>query len=199
MIQENFSGPASGRTAELPAGSVSLLAYALSTFSASQLLLVKQDEDPLRLDIDGLSLHRLNNDGAAAKSLRKALKRAGAVIEGQRLLMRPAHQFESPQEWWAQELDGDASTGAVDVPSFTEFLVDSVFNRELTQTKLKDEARKQIRAREPLDLKYHYVGWKAAKIWADLTSDDNYGHRAHIRQILNAAPDFLKHIDTGGP
>jgi hypothetical protein len=199
VIQENFSGPISGRTAELAPESIALLAYALSTFASEQLILVKQEDDPLRLDMKDLSIHNLNNEGGAAKALRKALKSGGVVIEGRRLLTRSIHRFESPQEWWAQELDGDGSSGAVDIPSFTEFLVDSVFNRELTQTKLKDEARNQIRAREPLDLKYHYVGWKAAKIWADLTSDHNYGHQAHIKQILNAAPDFLQHIDTAGP
>lgn len=199
VIQEAFSGPVTGRTAELAPDLVYLLASAASAFPPGRIILVKQDGDPLRFDSDGYIQCKLGNDGASAKTLRKALKGAGAVIEARRLFTRNDHEFAFPQEWWAQELDGASSSGALDVPSFTEFLVDSVFNRELTQTKLKDEARQQIRARQPLDLKYHYVGWKAAKIWDELTTEEHYGHQAHIRQLLAAAPDFLRHIDTTGP
>ena len=198
VIQEAFSGPVTGRTAELAPSLLFLLASTASVFSPDRIIFARQDEDPLRFDPGASVECRLADDSASAKALRKALKGAGAVIEARRLFTRGGHDFSYPQEWWAQELDG-TSTGAVDVPSFTEFLVDSVFNRELTQTKLKDEARRQIRARQPLDLKYHYVGWKAAKIWDELTTEEHYGHQAHIRQILAAAPELVEVIDMAAP
>lgn len=198
VIQESFVGLGSGRTAELSSAMNALLGYAIRDFEPRRLVLVKQRKDPLKLELNDLVSCELDGDGGSVKSFRKALQAAGAAIEGHRFMLRRAHDFEFPETWWAQGLDG-SNTREDDVPSFTEFLVDSVFNRELTQTKLKDETRDQIRAREPLDLKYHYVGWKAAKIWSELTVDQSYAHKPHIRQIVKAAPDFLTKIDTSAP
>lgn len=198
VIQESFAGPGAGRTAELSSGMSGLLGYAMRDFEVRRLVLVKQRKDPLKVELEDFIVCELDGDGGSAKIFRKALQAAGAGIEGRRFILRRPHDFEFPETWWAQELDG-SNTREEDVPSFTEFLVDSVFNRELTQTKLKDETTDQILAREPLDLKYHYVGWKAAKIWSELTVDQSYAHKPHIRQIVKATPDFLAEIDTSGP
>jgi hypothetical protein len=198
VIQERFGGLGSGRTAELSRSTIALLSHAIRDFGPDRLVLVKQKRDPLQIDLRGIDVQSLSDDKGSAKSLRRAMQDAGAAIEARRLAIRKGHDFDFPEEWWAQELDG-SGTRSDDMPSFTEFLVDSVFNRELTQTKLKDETRQQIRAREALDLKYHYVGWKAAKIWSELTVDQSYAHKPHIRQIVKAAPDFLAHINTDSP
>jgi hypothetical protein len=197
-IQETLVGSASGRAAQPSIGALTLMAYAIQRFDTNRVVVVKQKDDPLRLADDEITLCLLSNDGAATRALRKALQAAGTTIEASRLLRKEAHPFEFPEEWWAREFEGGGSDPG-DVPSFTEFLVDSVFNRELTQTKLKGEARERIRARDPLDLKYHYVGWKAAQSWADLTTDASYAHQPHIRQIVEAVPDFMAHIDTDVP
>lgn len=198
VIQESFAGLGAGRTAELSHTMIGLLSHAVRDFEPPRLVLVKQQKDPLKLDLENVEICELDGDKGSAKSFRKALQAAGAAIEAKRFAVTRPHDFDFPEEWWAQEFDG-GDPRSKDVPSFTEFLVDSVFNRELTQTKLKDETRQQIRAREALDLKYHYVGWKAAKIWSELTVDQHYAHKPHIRQIVSSAPDFLAHIDTDVP
>jgi Histidine-specific methyltransferase, SAM-dependent len=198
VIQESFAGLGSGRTAELSRPTIALLSHAARDFEASRLVLVKQRRDPLKTDFANVEVCELDGDKTSAKAFRRALQTAGAAIEAKRFAGTRAHDFDFPEEWWAQELDG-TDARSEDIPSFTEFLVDSVFNRELTQTKLKDETAQQIRAREPLDLKYHYVGWKAAKIWSELTVDQQYAHKPHIRKIVNSAPAFLAHINTEVP
>jgi hypothetical protein len=194
VIQEDLSGARQDRTAQPSAWSVSLYAQAAHCFNGDRLVVVKQRDDPVRWDLDAREPCELDNSRDAAKRLVAQLRTASVLIET-RLAQRPgAHDFDFPAGWWRRDFEGEDGT----MPSFTEFLVDSMFNRSVTQTKLQDEAREQIQAREPLDLKYHYVGWRAAKAWSDLTTDGNYAHGPHIKHIVKRAATILSRIDTTG-
>jgi hypothetical protein len=197
VIQEGFRGGSLDRFATLSGEMRELHAYGLEHFGPDRLIAVKQADDPLRWPSDTYKTLSLSNDKGSAKAFLESLRALGATIEGRWFGSVRAHEFAFLHDWWSQVHTGDG--GRSEVPSFTEFLVDSAFNREVTQTKLAGEARNQIRAQEPLDLKYHYVGWKSAQRWLDLTKEPSYGHVPHSTEIARRIPAIVRHIDLSRP
>lgn len=164
-------------------GGLSPLATAALEISAAVLttnrcVAVAQIGDPTAYAATSIEVLRLANSKETRSTLKQRLSDAGCMIAGQLLKDdQPKSQFEFPRDWWG--LNGESQV----TPSFTEFLVDSAFNRELTQTKLQEEAMERVRHARELDLKYHYVGWKMAENWNALTDDGTYGHEAHRRKL----------------
>jgi hypothetical protein len=158
---------------------LSPLAIATIELSAAQLtaqrcIPISQVGDPV--DGNGLTvdIFRLGNSRISRDGFKSKLSNAGCAISAEDLADDQVHHsFEFPRDWWS--VDGDPQSS----PEFMEFLVDAAFNRELTQTKLLEEAMGRIRTAKELDLKYHYVGWKMAENWNALTDDRIYGHAPH--------------------
>lgn len=195
VIQDDLHSRAGGRTAQPSLSTTMLFAYAAQHFTGKRLIVVKQQDDPVQWRPMAAFVQGLRNDASSAKQLVQALCAADVAIPAD-LLKPPAQLFEFPAEWWEREFE-DGSNDSV--PSFTEFLVDSMFNRSLTQTKMHDEVREKIQSREALDLKYHYVGWRAARAWEELTEDTNYAHSAHIKRLVKRVPDIIQYLDTSTP
>lgn len=157
---------------------VAAVELSVATLTDQRCVAVAQVGDPV--DCDGLSIEvlRVGDTQTARDGFKTRLGRAGCAISAEVLERdQVAHAFEFPRDWWS--VDGEPQA----TPSFTEFLVDSAFNRELTQTKLKEEAMERVRNARELDLKYHYVGWKMAENWNALTDDQTYGHAAHRKAL----------------
>lgn len=196
-VQESFHGGRLDRVATVSAAMRDLHAYATEHFGEARLVAVKQQDDPLRWDADTYTCLPLNDEKQSAKAFLDALRSLGTTIEGRWFRSTRAYKFSFPTDWWAQVHAGDGRRSAV--PSFTEFLVDSAFNRQVTQTKLADEARDQIRAQGALDLKYHYIGWKSARMWLELTKEPSYGHMPHSAELARLIPTILHAIDSSHP
>lgn len=157
---------------------IAAIEVCVAELGANRCMAVAQLGDPVTCDELSLEVMRLSDTRPSRDILKKHLADAGCAISADVLAEdQSGHRFEYPQDWWS--VNGDAQA----TPSFTEFLVDSAFNRELTQTKLQEEAMERVRDASELDLKYHYVGWKMAENWNALTDDHIYGHADHRRTL----------------
>ena len=158
---------------------------------AHQCLPVAQLGDPIDGGALSLEVLPLSNQSESRTALKHALSEAGCTIAGELLADdRPLVEFEFPSEWWGT--NGDVAT-----PSFTEFLVDSAFNRELTQMKLQEKAMAKVRNADELDLKYHYVGWKMAENWNALTDDVTYAHANHRSELAGRLEKMTAFLPKG--
>jgi hypothetical protein len=193
VVQDGLGTHNSQRSAQPSPALFTLHAFAAGKFPASHIIVVTQHNDPIQWTTKPCVVCELGNDTASTKLLTRALTHANIVFDSKKAAELDIQTFEHPAEWWQRDLAGSADS---EIPSFTEFLVDSMFNRSVTQTQLHDEARRQIRSRQPLDLKYHYVGWRAAKAWADLTRDNDYGHQQHIKLIMKRLSAIIQKIDS---
>ncbi len=150
----------------------------VAQLSAQRCIALTQVGDPVDCNELAVDIFRLGDSRASRDGFKNRLSSAGCAISADALAEdQSSHSFEFPRDWWS--LDGDAQSS----PEFMEFLVDAAFNRELTQTKLLEEAMGLVRNAKELDLKYHYVGWKMAENWNALTDDRIYGHAAHRRAL----------------
>lgn len=183
-------------TPSIPAARMAPLTTAVAELCAAELpapkcFAVAQRDDPLEADDISLDVIRLSNDADARAQFKERLLDAGCIIAGDLVTAdQPLHEFEFPREWWNVT---DESEG---MPPFTEFLVNSAFNRKLTQTKLQEEAMDRVRDAKELDLKYHYVGWKMAENWNRLTDDQTYAHGHHRQQLSRLMEEMIAVLPT---
>jgi Histidine-specific methyltransferase, SAM-dependent len=196
VLHEDLGAAGSLRTAQSSYSLLATYGYLSRVVESDKIIVAKQRGDPVAWPEEFGTVIALANDESSSNDLVRELKQAGLVIEAVRA--NPgARTFEFPAEWWRRDLQG--SQKGSELPSFTEFLVDSVFNRSITQTQLNDEAREIIKGRKPLELKYHYVGWRAAKAWTSLTKDRKYGHTEHVTHIVNSLPAIIESMDLDAP
>jgi hypothetical protein len=154
-------------------------------FTASNTVAVAQAGDPFIPDFGDLDILRLADTPHARAAFKQRITAAGCTLAGQILEEdQPSHNFEHPREWWS------APSSDPPLSSFNEFLVDSAFNRELTQTKLQEKAMERVKKATELDLKYHYVGWKMAENWNALTDDNTYAHGRHRSGLSGQMADM---------
>ncbi|MET0305069.1 MAG: hypothetical protein ABW196_02435 [Solirubrobacterales bacterium] len=179
----NGAPPTPGvRLSPLTVAAIELCAAELSP---EHCLAVAQHGDPVECGELAASVLRLSNSPEARAAFKECLSDAGCTIAGEILEEdQPDRLFEFPRDWWGITAESHATL------SFTEFLVDSAFNRELTQTKLQEEAMARVRDATELDLKYHYVGWKMAENWNALTDDKTYAHAHHRSSLAGAISDM---------
>jgi hypothetical protein len=174
--------------------STALVEICAAEMSPKRCFAIAQRDDPVECDDLSVDVLRLCDRSAARTAFKERLLDAGCVIGGELVAEdQPDHKFEFPRDWWG--ITGGESEAP---PSFTEFLVDSAFNRLLTQTKLQEEAMKRVRNAEELDLKYHYVGWKMAENWNRLTDDRTYAHGQHRQQLASLIQDMTAELPTDG-
>lgn len=158
--------------------SIAAIEVCVAELGPDRCMAIAQMGDPVSGDELSVEVTRISDSRASRDVLKRHLANAGCAISAEILASdQRGHSFEFPQEWW--NVNGEPQA----TPSFMEFLVDAAFNRELTQTKLQEEAMERVRNATELDLKYHYVGWKMAENWNALTDDRTYGHAAHRRAL----------------
>lgn len=191
--QPGTAGAPPTGTVRLPPAAIAAIELCAANLSPDRCLPVAQLGDPVECGEMTTEVIRLSNSADARSAFKEHLSRAGCTIAGQILEAdQPEHLFEFPRNWWGITAEPHSP------PSFTEFLVDSAFNRELTQTKLQEEAMSRVKNATELDLKYHYVGWKMAENWNDLTDDDTYAHAHHRRTLAGAISDMTEVLPTNG-
>lgn len=186
-------GAANSTGSKLDPLTVAAVEVCCAQLSPDRCVPVAQLADPMDTGSLSVDVLKLADSPDARTAFKQRLDAAGCVIAGEKLATdQPSYRFEFPSEWWA--VSGEPPV----TPSFTEFLVDSTFNRRLTQTKLQAEALERVRERDELDLKYHYVGWKMAENWNALTDDSTYAHEQHRRavsqQIKSLAAELPKDV-----
>jgi hypothetical protein len=183
--QPETDGRPNARESYLPTMMVAAIELCSAQLSSDRCVAVAQLGDPVEYGAIAVDVVRLANSPEARTAFKHRLSAAGCTIAGQLLADdQPSHQFEFPNDWWGT--NGEPPT----TPSFTEFLVDSAFNRQLTQTKLQEEAMERVRNANELDLKYHYVGWKMAENWNALTDDSTYAHASHRSELSGQISDM---------
>jgi hypothetical protein len=171
--------------------STAVVEFCVAEASPRHCFALAQRDDPVDCEDLSADVLRLASRQEARSELKRRLLDAGCIISGEQVAAdQPAHRFEFPRDWWGASSDPEAP------PSFTEFLVDSTFNRRLTQTKLQEEAMTRVRNAEELDLKYHYVGWKMAENWNRLTDDSVYAHGDHRQQLASLVGEMTAGIPT---
>ncbi len=195
VLHEDLGTAGVPRTAQPSHHLMLAFGYLTGAIRGDQLVVVKQQSDPVAWPEDLGPIINLADDAKSASRLVQALIGAGVIIEAVKANPGP-RTFQFPAEWWRRDFQG---SHAGETPSFTEFLVDSVFNRSITQTQLNDQAREIIKDRKPLELKYHYVGWRAAKAWTGLTKDGKYAHRAHVKHIVQNLAEIVESMDVDSP
>jgi uncharacterized SAM-dependent methyltransferase len=191
-VISNETSNGGGRFAQPSAPTVYLATVAQTGFGSERTVIVAQTDDPLSDEVLPFEINRIDNRPQSISKFMEALTSATCWLsaESQSTTSTNAN-FSFQEDWWAWEFQDPQDTS----PSFTEFLVDAAFNRSLTQLALHQDVIGKIRARSPLDLKFHYIGWRAAQAWSRLTNDPQYGHIEHINQLGQWIPDLLNNID----
>jgi hypothetical protein len=169
--------------------------WALGTVGTDKTVLVTLDPVDLLTDIDGLSYIALDNSAAKRRDLTDRVRSAGCDPD------------TAGDAWLESPAGGDFALAAItdvdpqsELPQealgglFTEWVVDSALNLQLSHAALLREMTDAIKQHRRLDLKHHYVGTRMAEWWVKVCADASYGHEflaqattETIKDIVNAA------------